>query len=228
VKLLQKAMAECTNNTGKVNFLIDGFPRNQNNWEGWMTIFGKEAEMPIMLFFECPWEVQEVRILKRAKYSGRSDDNPESLKKRFLTYKEETMPIIQTFLDAGKCVQVDTSKDRQAVYNLVREKLGVWTDSKLAEKPLTERCEMLLGLRPYPKREPKVEEKPNTADKKEWPELVGQSGEDAVAKIKEERPDLAEVASMPDDAMMTMDFREDRVRVMVNGEGKVSSPPRCG
>lgn len=69
-----------------------------------MTVFGKEAEMPIMLFFECPMEVQEQRILKRAKYSGRQDDNIESLKKRFVTYKEETMPIIKTFTDAGKCV----------------------------------------------------------------------------------------------------------------------------
>jgi len=105
-------MAECTKNTGKVNFLIDGFPRNQNNWEGWVGVVGKEAEMPIMLFFECPMEVQEQRILKRAKYSGRSDDNLESLKKRFETYKEETMPIIKLFTDAGKCVQVDTSQER--------------------------------------------------------------------------------------------------------------------
>jgi len=50
--------------------------------------------------------------LKRAKYSGRSDDNLESLKKRFDTYKEETMPIIKIFSDAGKCVQVDTSMER--------------------------------------------------------------------------------------------------------------------
>jgi len=69
-----------------------------------MTVVGKEAEMPIMLFFECPMEEQEKRILKRAKYSGRNDDNLESLKKRFVTYKEETMPIIQTFTDAGKCI----------------------------------------------------------------------------------------------------------------------------
>lgn len=68
--------------------------------------------MPTMLYFECPMEVQEVRILKRAKYSGRSDDNLESLKLRFATYKEETMPIIETFTEAGKCVQVDTSMER--------------------------------------------------------------------------------------------------------------------
>jgi len=50
-------MAECTKNTGKVNFLIDGFPRNQNNWDGYVSVVGKEVEMPIMLFFECPMEV---------------------------------------------------------------------------------------------------------------------------------------------------------------------------
>ena len=87
VKLLQKAMAEVTETTGKQNFLIDGFPRSKENWEGWTGVFGKESEMPTMLFFECPMEVQKERILKRAKYSGRSDDNIESLEKRFTVYK---------------------------------------------------------------------------------------------------------------------------------------------
>ena len=61
-----------------------------------------------------------------------------------------------------------------------------------------------------------------------WPELVGKNGEEAVAAIKAERPDLAQVIAMPDDSMMTMDMREDRVRVMCDKEGNVSSPPRCG
>ena len=65
--------------------------------------------MPSMLFFECPLPVLEERILKRAKYSGRSDDNVESLRKRFNTYKEETMPTVEIFRGAGKAVEVDTS-----------------------------------------------------------------------------------------------------------------------
>ena len=105
-------MADCTAVTGKVNFLIDGFPRSKENWEGWSSVFGKEAEMPIMLFFECPFDVQQQRILKRAKYSGRSDDNIESLQLRFNVYKEETMPTVEIFKAAGKCVEVDTSKER--------------------------------------------------------------------------------------------------------------------
>jgi UMP-CMP kinase len=38
-----------------------------------------------MLFFECPLKQLTDRILARAKYSGRSDDNVESLTKRFKT-----------------------------------------------------------------------------------------------------------------------------------------------
>ena len=102
VKLLQKAMDDVIKTTGKVNFLIDGFPRSLENWNGYKEVFGikDDSEMPTMLFFECPLPVLEARILKRAKYSGRSDDNVESLRKRFNTYKEETMPTVDIFRKA--------------------------------------------------------------------------------------------------------------------------------
>jgi adenylate kinase family enzyme len=89
VKLLQDAMAEVTNATGKVNFLIDGFPRSIENWDGYKEVFGitTNAQMPTMLFFECPLPVLEKRVLGRAEHSGRSDDNIESLRKRFNTFK---------------------------------------------------------------------------------------------------------------------------------------------
>ena len=161
VKLLQKAMDDVIKTTGKVNFLIDGFPRSLENWNGYKEVFGikDDSEMPTMLFFECPLPVLEARILKRAKYSGRSDDNVESLRKRFNTYKEETMPTVDIFRKAGKCVEVDTSQKRDVVYKQVHTKLSVWTDSALSGRPLSEKSEMLLGLRPYPKREKKDDKK---------------------------------------------------------------------
>ena len=94
-------------------------------------------------------------ILKRAKYSGRTDDNVESLRKRFQTYKNETMPIVQLFRNRGSCVEVDTSQPRPDVYALVKSSLSAYTDGGLAKAPLTERSEMLLGLRPYPKKKKK-------------------------------------------------------------------------
>jgi len=92
-------------NTGKLNFLIDGFPRSIDNWNGYQEIFKKEEkDYPTMIFFECPLEELEKRILGRAKYSGRSDDNVESMRKRFNTYKDETMPAVEIFRKVGKAV----------------------------------------------------------------------------------------------------------------------------
>jgi adenylate kinase family enzyme len=39
----------------------------------------------------------EARMLERAKTSGRSDDNPETIKKRLETFKNATQPIIDYY-----------------------------------------------------------------------------------------------------------------------------------
>ncbi|MEJ6717911.1 MAG: nucleoside monophosphate kinase [Akkermansiaceae bacterium] len=153
VSLLKDTMETVTRTTGKRNFLLDGFPRSMENLEGWCEVFGGEADLPKMLYFECPIEVLEKRILGRAKFSGRSDDNVESIKKRFDTFKAETLPTVDFFKSKKKCLEVDTSRDRQAVYDLVSQNLAEYTGEEFAAKPLTERAEILLGLRPYPKKD---------------------------------------------------------------------------
>lgn len=60
-----------------------------------------------------------------------------------------------------------------------------------------------------------------------WPELVGRPGAEAVAAISAARPEL-EVVLMDAGGMMTMDLREDRVRVMVTSAGAVAQPPQIG
>ena len=68
----------------------------------------------------------------------------------------------------------------------------------------------------------------DTSSKDAWPELVGAAGSDAVATIQRERPDLTKVTTVPAGSMMTMDFRTDRVRIIVNGVSHVESIPRIG
>lgn len=153
VTLLRNAMETVTRTTGRNNFLLDGFPRSVSNLEAWNEIFGQDAELPRMLFFECPYDVLQKRILGRAKFTGRSDDNVESVKLRFDTFKAETLPIVDLFKSKDKCVEIDTSQDRQAVYDVVVSNLAEYTDKELAARPLTERAEMLLGLRPFPRQE---------------------------------------------------------------------------
>lgn len=156
VTLLHQAMETATRTTGKTNFLLDGFPRSLDNMEGWYEIFGRDAELPKMLYFECPYPELEKRIMGRAKFSGRSDDNLESMRLRFDTFKAETLPTVELFKGKDKCVEVDASQTREEVYAVLRGHLAEHTDSELAAQPLSERAEMLLGLRPWPKRDRKA------------------------------------------------------------------------
>lgn len=153
VRLLKNAMERTIRTTGKRNFLIDGFPRSLPNLDAWCEIFGREAELPTMLYFECPFDVLEQRILGRARYSGRADDNVDAVKLRFDTFKAETLPTVGLFKGQGKCVEIDTSQDRETVYALLRGQLAPYTASGLMAQPLREKAEILLGLRPYPKDE---------------------------------------------------------------------------
>ncbi len=151
VALLKNAMEKATRTTGQLNFMIDGFPRSLDNLDGWYDVFGHEAELPQMLYFECPYEELEKRILGRAKYSGRSDDNVESIKLRFDTFKAKTLPTLERFKIQDKVVQLDASQSREEVYALVIKHLEAYTDPAVAAQPLTEQSEMLLGLRRYPR-----------------------------------------------------------------------------
>lgn len=152
VGLLQRAMETAMRTQGQTNFLLDGFPRSLDNVEGWYGVFGRQAELPRMLYFECPYDELERRILGRAKFSGRSDDNSQSLKLRFDTFKAKTLPTLALFRDLDKVVEIDASQGREAVYSVVCQSLAAHTDPQAAAQPLTEMSEILLGLRPYPDR----------------------------------------------------------------------------
>ena len=61
-----------------------------------------------------------------------------------------------------------------------------------------------------------------------WPELVGARAASAVATIAKERLTLMQVITLPEDATVTADFREERVRVFTDTAGRVAKMPVCG
>ncbi|CAH1135946.1 unnamed protein product [Ceutorhynchus assimilis] len=115
--LLERAMKE----SGKDNFLIDGFPRNQNNLDGWNKAMANKVNLQFVLFFDCPLETCSERILKRGATSGRVDDNAESLKKRFNTYASETKPIIDHYAKQNLVRTIDATKSEEEVYQEVEK-----------------------------------------------------------------------------------------------------------
>jgi len=98
LSLLQQAMEDASqlSKCGQPTFLVDGFPRNFDNLEGWTTQMTKSCSVLGALVYECPEDELEKRILARGKTSGRSDDNKESIKKRFVTFQQQTMPVVRT------------------------------------------------------------------------------------------------------------------------------------
>jgi len=115
-KLLEDAVFE----SSKTKVLIDGFPRNQNNLDGWVKQMSDKVDVCFVLFLDCPEEVCVGRILERSKTSGRSDDNIESLKKRFQTYINETLPVVNTYEKLDKVKNVDATKGPEEVFDSLK------------------------------------------------------------------------------------------------------------
>jgi adenylate kinase family enzyme len=50
----------------------------------------------------------EDRLLKRGETSGRSDDNSETIQKRFKTFTDKTLPVVQHYDSINKLRKVCT------------------------------------------------------------------------------------------------------------------------
>ncbi|KAH6998300.1 adenylate kinase-domain-containing protein [Ilyonectria robusta] len=115
IQLLENAMTEALQKAGstKGRFLVDGFPRKMDQ-----AVKFEETVCPakMVLFFDCPEEVMEKRLLKRGETSGRSDDNAESIRKRFRTFVETSMPVVNYFEKEGKVVKLDATPTPDQVY----------------------------------------------------------------------------------------------------------------
>ncbi|MFJ6698035.1 serine protease inhibitor [Streptomyces sp. NPDC091272] len=60
-----------------------------------------------------------------------------------------------------------------------------------------------------------------------WPELRGSALGAAERAIGHDRPDVT-VVPVPEGSAVTMELREDRVRVVHDAAGRVVGSPRCG
>lgn len=103
--------------SGKTRILIDGFPRNDSNREVFEKVMGFDCSL--VLFFDCPETVLEKRLLSRNQ--GRSDDNIETIKKRFRVFVEQSLPVITHYRSLGKCKTINTDRPVDVIYAEVRK-----------------------------------------------------------------------------------------------------------
>jgi len=120
VGLLRKAMAGSSG-----PFLIDGFPRSLSNLRAFEE--GVSA-CKFMLFLEVSEAEMEARLLNRGLSSGRSDDNSETIRKRFRTFLDESVPVIDELDGRGVVHRVSAEASPDDVFERVQ--------SAFADQPL--------------------------------------------------------------------------------------------
>ncbi|KAL8331545.1 hypothetical protein RB593_002122 [Gaeumannomyces tritici] len=128
IQLLENAMKEAMGGSAdgkagkkKPRFLIDGFPRKMDQ-----ALKFEEAVCPakFVLFYDCPEAEMERRLLDRGKTSGRSDDNAESIRKRFRTFVETSMPVVDHYEREGRVVKIPATAAPDAVNAETRKQLA--------------------------------------------------------------------------------------------------------
>jgi len=144
VKLLENAIAEAFERPhqevegweeGKGRFLVDGFPRKMDQALQFdenvrdsttplliLTQLLKQVCLSsFVLFFSLTEDVMLQRLVERGKTSGREDDNPEVIKKRFRTFETASMPVVEYYKKQDKVVEIDASPPINEVYKVVQK-----------------------------------------------------------------------------------------------------------
>ena len=126
ITLLKNAMIK----SGGKTFLVDGFPRALDQ----AVCFEKDV-MPCkaVLFFDCPEEEMTKRIAHRGLTSGRADDNPETMMKRFKTFVTESLPVKDHYLAQEKCSVISAIATPDEVFVEVQKVLDPLLSKASAE-----------------------------------------------------------------------------------------------
>ncbi len=102
-------------------YILDGFPRNLAQAKALEKVLrsrGETLEGVLRLV------VSEEEILQRVAGRGRSDDNPETMRRRLEVYRQETAPLIEYYGKKGKIKEVSGEGDITEVLDRLRSALA--------------------------------------------------------------------------------------------------------
>eukprot|EP00735_Rhodelphis_limneticus_P001709 TRINITY_DN12373_c0_g1::TRINITY_DN12373_c0_g1_i1::g.4971::m.4971 TRINITY_DN12373_c0_g1::TRINITY_DN12373_c0_g1_i1::g.4971 ORF type:complete len:198 (-),score=57.31,sp/P15700/KCY_YEAST/53.23/6e-64,ADK/PF00406.17/3.4e-47,AAA_17/PF13207.1/1.9e-09,AAA_18/PF13238.1/6.8e-09,AAA_33/PF13671.1/3.3e-05,Thymidylate_kin/PF02223.12/0.22,Thymidylate_kin/PF02223.12/0.97,AAA_19/PF13245.1/0.086,AAA_28/PF13521.1/0.092,SRP54/PF00448.17/0.11,Zeta_toxin/PF06414.7/0.27,Cytidylate_kin2/PF13189.1/1.5,Cytidylate_kin2/PF1 len=97
-------------------YLIDGFPREMQQA---LDFESQICPCRFTLFFDCPEEVMEKRLLERGLTSGRADDNIETIKKRFRTFLETSIPVVEMLEKQDRVRKVSATSTPDEVFESI-------------------------------------------------------------------------------------------------------------
>ncbi|KAM3186909.1 hypothetical protein ACTXT7_003376 [Hymenolepis weldensis] len=144
-RLLSNAMEETRRTDGNTRFLVDGFPRNEDNKTGWEMFMG-HVEICKVIAVDCSDEYslisinirylmlmqwkpliklaffQECILRCKSRKCGRVDDDEQILKNRLAYHREHCIPIIEYYEKKGLVVHINGEQTRENVrYEVIRK-----------------------------------------------------------------------------------------------------------
>jgi adenylate kinase len=89
-------------------FVLDGFPRTLAQAEALATMLDK-VETPLERCVALTVDTEAVvqRLLKRAEFEGRADDNEETIRERMRVYDAQTAPLLEFYKGKDILREVD-------------------------------------------------------------------------------------------------------------------------
>lgn len=103
-------------------WILDGFPRNAFQAEQLDEMLHQiEHLYDQAISLEVPTDIVVERLVIRAQKEGRTDDNPETIRRRLEVYNEQTAPLIAYYRDRQKLRSIDGNQPMDAVTMALKE-----------------------------------------------------------------------------------------------------------
>lgn len=100
----------------QAGWILDGFPRNVTQASFLDELLqGLNQKYDCVINLEVPDEVLVGRMLERGKKEGRTDDTPETIRRRLEVYRQKTAPLIDFYSAREQLVSVDGNRSLEEV-----------------------------------------------------------------------------------------------------------------
>ncbi len=114
IGIVEKALKE--NLEGKSGFILDGFPRTNEQAKELDLIFTKMNFNDIRVLFLV---VNEDELVSRLIKRGRVDDTEDIIRKRLKIYIDSTSPVLEYYRNEGKVTEIDGVGEIDEIYTKI-------------------------------------------------------------------------------------------------------------
>uniref|UniRef100_A0A0E0A6F4 adenylate kinase n=1 Tax=Oryza glumipatula TaxID=40148 RepID=A0A0E0A6F4_9ORYZ len=118
IKLLQEAIIK----GGNDKYIIDGFPRNEENRVVFESVTLVTYFQLLQINISPEFVLFSIVLRKKWKgaFWGRSDDNIETIRKRLKVFVESSLPVIEYYESKGMVKKIDATKPAPEVFEDVK------------------------------------------------------------------------------------------------------------